>query len=170
RSLRVLWADRDGNVWGGTNRGVVRLEGGRFQSSRVSAEGGGDFVRCLFEDREGDLWIGTNGGLVRWRNDIFTVFGKTQGFPSDRPNIVYQDHAGRVWIGFSDAGLMLFSGAPRRTYSTAQGLPDTQIMQIRETPKGDLLVCTRRGVARISGSTIRTYQVPDPLSRGGVFD
>jgi signal transduction histidine kinase/ligand-binding sensor domain-containing protein len=169
-SVRALWADRDGNIWGGTNRGVVRLEGGRFLTAEVSAEAGGDLVRCLFEDREGNLWIGTNGGLVRWRNDIFTVYGKAEGLPSDEPNIVYQDRAGHVWIGFNDAGLMLFSGGPRRTYSAKQGLPDSAIMQIREASNGDLLLCTRRGMARLSGGAFQTYKYPDPLSRRVVFD
>jgi signal transduction histidine kinase/ligand-binding sensor domain-containing protein len=169
-SVRALWADRDGNIWGGTNRGVVRLEGGRFMTAHVSAEGGGDLVRCLFEDREGNLWIGTNGGLVRWRNDIFTVYGKSEGLPSDEPNLVYQDRAGRVWIGFNDAGLMLFSGGGRKEYSTADGLPDSAIMQIRETANGDLLLCTRRGVARFTGGAFHTYKYPDPLSRRAVFD
>jgi signal transduction histidine kinase/ligand-binding sensor domain-containing protein len=169
-SVRALWADRDGNVWGGTNRGVVRLEGGRFVTSRVNTEGSGDLVRCLFEDREGNLWIGTNGGLVRWRNDIFTVYGKTEGLPSDEPNVAYQDRAGRVWFGFNDAGLTLFSGGAQRTYSIAEGLPDSAVLQIREAPNGDLLLCTRRGVARFAGGNFRTYNYPDPLSRRAVFD
>ncbi|HJZ95464.1 MAG TPA: two-component regulator propeller domain-containing protein, partial [Candidatus Solibacter sp.] len=170
RAVRTLWADRDGNIWGGTNRGIVRLEGGRFVTSRVVAEGGGDLVRCLFEDREGNLWIGTNGGLVRWRNDIFTVFGKTEGLPSDEPNVIYQDHAGRVWIGFNDAGLMLFSGGAQVTYAANNGLPDSSIMSIREARNGDLLLCTRRGVTRMSGGRFTTSKFPDPLARQAVFD
>jgi len=169
-SVRTLWADRDGNIWGGTNRGVVRLENGRFVTSHVAGEGAGDLVRCLFEDREGNLWIGTNGGLVRWRNDIFTVYGKTEGLPSDETNVVYQDRGGRVWIGFTDAGLMQFSGGPQRMYSTAEGLPDSAVMQIREAPNGDLLLCTRRGLSRMSGGRFRNYVFSDPMSRKVVFD
>jgi signal transduction histidine kinase/ligand-binding sensor domain-containing protein len=169
-AVRTLWADRDGNIWGGTNGGVVRLEGGRFTTAHVTADGGGDLVRCLFEDREGNLWIGTNGGLVQWRNDIFTVYGKSEGLPSDETNVVFQDRAGRVWIGFNDAGLMLFSGGPRRAYSKADGLPDSAIVQMRETPGGDLLLCTRRGVTRFSRGAFHTYESPDPLLRKTVFD
>ena len=93
----------------------------------------GDGIRCLFEDREGDLWIGANGGLSRWRNDIFMVYGKPEGLPSDAPNVVFQDRAGRIWIGFNDLGLMLFSGAESRHYTTRDGLPDNDIFQIRES-------------------------------------
>jgi signal transduction histidine kinase/ligand-binding sensor domain-containing protein len=168
-SVRALWADRDGNVWGGTNKGVVRLEGSRFVTSGATSEEGGP-VRCLFEDREGNLWIGTNGGLIRWRNDIFTVYGRTEGLPSDEPNVVFQDRAGRIWVGFNDAGLMQFAEGSNRTYSTADGLPDSEILQIRETPNADLLIATRRGVSRFSGGRFRNFEYPDPLSRHVVFD
>ena len=169
-SVRTLWADRDGNVWGGTNRGVVRLEGSRFVNTRAADENAGGPVRCLFEDREGNLWIGTNGGLMRWRTDVFTVYGKNEGLPSDEPNVVFQDRSGRVWIGFTDAGLMLLSADTPRTYSTADGLPDSDIIQIRDARNGDVLLTTRRGLVRFSGGQVRTYHYPDPLSRRAVFD
>ena len=169
-SVRALWADADGNIWGGTNNGVVRLENGRFVSSATANEEGGKIIRCLFEDREGNLWIGANGGLIRWRNDIFTVYGKNEGLLSDEPNVIYQDRAGRIWIGFNDAGLMQFSGGPHHTYTVRDGLPDVEVIQIREARNGDLLVTTRRGLARMHGGHFSTYVVPDPLSRVAVFD
>lgn len=163
--VRALWIDRDRNVWAGTNNGMARLEEGRFASSR--AADGGDAVRCLLEDREGNLWIGANGGLSRWRSDIFTVYGKSEGLPSDEPNTAFQDRAGRVWIGFNDEGLMLFGG---RRFTAADGLPDSEVFQIREAPGGDLLLTTRRGIARFSGGHFRNYSPPDALARNAVFD
>ena len=167
--VRALWADRDGNIWAGTNKGMVRLDGSRFTASRPGSEENGDLVRCLFEDREGNLWIGTNGGLIRWRNDVFTVYGKNEGLPSDDPNVIYQDRAGRVWVGYNDAGLLAFA-PERRGYTTASGLPDSDIIQIREAPNGDLLLATRRGIARMSNGRFRNIEYPDPLSRRVVFD
>lgn len=167
--VRALWADRDGNIWAGTNNGLARLEGKRFVTSLVREERG-DFVRTLFEDREGNLWIGTSTGLKRWRNDIFTVYGESEGLPSDEPNTVYQDRKGRIWVGFNDSGLMLFSGSGHRSFSVRDGLPDSEVYQIREAANGDLLVATRSGVARMEGSRFRNYSPPDPLGRKGIFD
>ena len=45
---------------------------------------------------------------------------------------MFQDRGGRVWVGFNDVGLMLFSGAESRLYTTRDGLPDSEIFQIRE--------------------------------------
>jgi hypothetical protein len=64
----------------------------------------------------------------------FTPYGKTEGMPSDEPNTVFQDHTGRLWVGFHDAGLMLFSPGQPRLFSRREGMPDTEIFSIRETP------------------------------------
>lgn len=169
-SVRTLWADRDGILWAGTNDGMARLQGNRFLAANQENPDDSDGVRCLFEDREGDLWIGANGGLSRWRNDVFMVYGKSEGLPSDAPNAVFQDHAGRVWVGFNDSGLLLFSGAASRRYTAREGLPDSEILRIREDAHGDLLVATRSGVARMRAGRFVTYQPPDPLGRKAVFD
>ena len=168
--VRAIWADRDGNIWAGTNNGMARLQGNRFVITHQDNPEDSDGVRCLFEDREGDLWIGANGGLSRWRNDVFMVYGKPEGLPSDAPNVVFQDRAGRVWVGLNDLGMMQFSGAQSQRYSSKEGLPDSGVYQIREGGKGDLLVATRSGVARMEGGKFRNYHPPDPLARTAVFD
>ncbi len=169
-AVRALWADRDGNIWAGTNNGMARLQGSRFLTSVQENPEDADGVRCLFEDREGDLWIGANGGLSRWRNDVFLVYGKPEGLPSDAPKTVFQDRTGRVWVGFNDAGMMLLAGSESRRFTVRDGLPDSDIFQIREGPKGDLLIATRNGVARMEDGRFRTYHPPDPLARTAVLD
>ncbi len=169
-TVRALWKDRDGNIWVGTNRGMARLEGSRFVTSHRDNPEDHDLVRCLLEDREGNLWIGANGGLNRWRNDVFMVYGKSEGLPSDEPNVVFEDQSRRVWVGFNDAGLMQFDGTVVRRYSTGDGLPDSEIFQIREAANGDLLITTRAGLTRMRGGRFTTYTPPDPLARRGIFD
>ena len=131
--VRSVVEDRDGNIWAGTNSGIARLEGDRFAVPATGAES--EVVRTLFEDREGDLWVGGNDGLTRLRDDAFTPYGKTEGMPSDEPNTVFQDHTGRIWVGFHEAGLMLFSPGKPRIFSTREGMPETEIFSIRETPR-----------------------------------
>ena len=170
--VRALWADRDGNIWAGTNYGMARLQGNRFVRHRArTIREDGDVVRCLFEDREGDLWIGPNGGLSRWRNDIFMVYGKPEGLPSDAPNTVFQDRDGRVWVGFNDLGMMLFSGSESRQYhhsrraARQRGLSDSGGFEGRSADCHACPVWRAWRTARF-----RTYRPPDPLARQAVFD
>ncbi len=162
--IRAIWQDRDGNLWVGTNSGFSRLQNGRFVSHEH------DLVRCIFEDNEGDLWVGASGGLNRYRDDIFTVYGKTEGLPSDEPNTIFEDREGRIWVGFHDSGLMLFSGAARRLYTTRDGLPNNEIFSIRQTRSGDLLIAARGGMVRMHDGRFSTLPTPDPLSRLNLFD
>jgi signal transduction histidine kinase/ligand-binding sensor domain-containing protein len=161
--VRSVVEDRDGNIWAGTNGGMARLEGDRFAVPSTGTES--DVVRALFEDREGDLWVGGNDGLTRLRDDSFTVYGKPEGMPSDEPNTVFQDHLGRLWLGFHDAGLMQFAPGQSRLFSLREGMPDTEIFSIRETPGGDLLLGTRAGMVRMHGSTFTLIETPDPQRR-----
>jgi len=168
--VRMVWIDRDGNVWAATNGGLARLEDNRF----VSLHGGGDSdteqVRCLFEDREGDLWVGSNSGLSRLRDDLFTVYGKSEGLPSDEPNTVFQDSRGRIWIGFHDAGLMLFQGGKSKLYTTRDGLPNNEVYSIREMGNGDLLISARGGMVLLHDGRFTRYIPTEPLARLNVFD
>jgi ligand-binding sensor domain-containing protein len=74
--LHAIWEDHDRNLWVGTDNGVARLEGGRFETWNGSQGGPRDSVLCIFEDREGNIWMGSNNGLTRFREDAFTVYGK----------------------------------------------------------------------------------------------
>jgi signal transduction histidine kinase/ligand-binding sensor domain-containing protein len=158
--IRSVVEDRDGNIWAGTSGGIARMEGDRFASPANNTQT--DQVRALFEDREGDLWVGGNDGLTRLRDDAFTSYGKPEGMPSDEPNAVFQDHAGRIWVGFHDSGLMLFSGGQKRVFTTRDGMPDSEILAIGESPGGDLLLSTRDGLVRMHGSNFTLSAPPDP--------
>ena len=168
--VRMVWIDRDGNVWAGTNGGLARLAGDRFVTLHTGSDSDQEQVRCMLEDREGDLWVGSNDGLSRLRDDVFTVYGKTEGLPSDEPNTVFQDSRGRIWIGFHDAGLMLFAGDKQRFYTTRDGLPNNEVYAIREMGNGDLLISARGGMVRMHDGKFTRYIPPDPLARLNIFD
>ncbi len=167
--VRALWEDRDGNIWAGTNAGIARFDGNRFVAPPAGLPDT-DMVRCLFEDREGNLWVGSNSGLTRYRDAAFSVYGKSEGFPSDEPNTVFQDREGRIWVGYHDAGLMLFSPAGNRVFTTRDGLPNNEIFSIRQAANGDLLIAARGGMVRMHDGRFSTYVPPDPLSRLTIFD
>ena len=168
--LHAIWEDRDRNLWVGTDNGVARLEGGRFETWNGSQGGPRDSVLCIFEDREGNLWIGSNNGLTRFREDAFTVYGKDEGLPSDEPNAIFEDHAGTIWIGFLDRGLVPFSGRKPRASRQGPALPQDPVYSIRETQAGELLVAARDGLTRLKDGHVRKFVPPDPQGRKRVYD
>ncbi len=68
--VRVVYEDRKGNLWFGTESGVSCLcdnEWKQIMDAGVSEQEGK--VRSLVEDSKGHLWIGTLNGLFEWDGD-----------------------------------------------------------------------------------------------------
>jgi signal transduction histidine kinase/ligand-binding sensor domain-containing protein len=167
--VRVLWEDRKGNLWAGTDGGLSRLEGERFVSLAVE-KGAPDWVKCLFEDREGNLWVGMNSGLNRFRDDRFTTYGRPEGLPSDSPLAVHQDRNGRMWVGYHDVGLVELLPNGFRTFTSRDGLAGNEVFRIRESRNGDLLIGTRFGFSRMHNGRLTSERVDLPPNPYGVYD
>src|SRR5947208_16772099 len=73
-SVQAVLQTRDGYLWFGTQEGLVRFDGVRFEifdRSNTKALGHND-VAALLEDRLGTLWVGTSGGGLTWfKNGVF---------------------------------------------------------------------------------------------------
>ena len=68
-SIQAILQTRDGYIWLGTERGLVRFDGVQFTVFDKGNTPGlqNSNVQALFEDREGRFWVGTWGGLHRLR-------------------------------------------------------------------------------------------------------
>lgn len=170
RSVRTILEDRDGNIWAGTYSGISRFSGSRFVPMAINGNRDLDWVRCLLEDREGNIWLGMNSGLIRLHDELFTTYGRSEGFPSDTPIAVHQDRRGDLWVGYHSEGLISFNNGRVRHYTVDDGLANNNIIAIRESHGGDLLVSTTGGLNRMHDGHFSRFIVPDPLARRVVFD
>lgn len=104
----VVFEDRAGNVWAGTQGGLFRLAAGdiargRFERVQLNIPSRVDQVvevGSLTEDAEGNLWVGTIRGLVRRFPDGRTTYHpilEAQG--TDNVLALLADADGRLWIG-----------------------------------------------------------------------
>ena len=86
----------DGYIWIGTDSGLVRFDGVRFQ--RWMPELDGAFNRAvvsLLGASDGTLWIGTDTGLLSWKN------GHLEAHVSGRIGAILEDHQQRIWVARS---------------------------------------------------------------------
>ena len=165
--VRALSHDKDGNLWIGTNSGLVRMRSGSTALD-YSARFAGDWIWSIFEDREGTLWVGTNKGLYQMIDQPIAVYGREEGLPSDEPAGVAQDAAERIWTGFHSGGLGYIEYT---RFVRTPGFPATEVLSVRSTNNGDILAGTRTGVYRISNRRIAWHYRPlDALGRSNVFD
>ena len=85
-SIQSILQTRDGYLWMGTERGLVRFDGVQFTVFDKGNTPGlqNSNAQALFEDRAGNLWVGTWGGLHLMKNGRFTSYTTKEGLPSNR--------------------------------------------------------------------------------------
>ena len=117
--VNVIFEDRTGTLWLGTNGGGLNLfdrESERFVSYQHDPYDAGslsyDEVMAIYEDRSGLLWIGTYGGGIdkidRGKKQFALYRADTYNPNSLSQRIVWaicEDKSGILWIGTHGGGL-----------------------------------------------------------------
>jgi len=159
-SVNAILRTRDGYLWLGTEVGLVRFDGVRFEvfdKRRVKAMSG-NFVQALCEDREGSLWIGTRDGLLRLQDGGFTAFTTRQGLAHNHILALLEDRAGNLWIGTNGGGLSRLKDGGFTTFTTGQGLAHNRIQALHEDRAGNLWIGTHGGgLSRMKDGRFTTY-------------
>ena len=146
--MNVIHQDRDGVMWLGTDRGLVRYANGR--ATLFTSRDGlpGDTVRVLIDTRDG-LSIGVYGGLARWKDGKFTSWTDRDGMPGSTVRALYEDARGVLWIGTYDSGLGRFQDGRFTRYTTRDGLFNDGVFQILEDSRGNLWMSSNRGISLV---------------------
>ena len=110
--IRVIYSDRQGKLWLGTNDGGLNRLDPQSEALSVFKNIPSDpkslsnnTVRCIFEDSERNLWVGTWGGLNKLDRKTGTfrhyvnIPGDTSSISDNRVRSIYQDRNGILWIG-----------------------------------------------------------------------
>ena len=85
-SIQAILQTRDGYIWLGTERGLVRFDGVQFTVFDKGNSPGllNSNAQALYQSKDGALWIGTWGGLHRYKDGRFTAYTAREGLGSNR--------------------------------------------------------------------------------------
>ena len=98
----ILFEDHNGDLWGGLNNGLYRIqdERGKISFSKVALQTGRELTVTAFcEGRDGSLWIGSNSTVVRRLADGRELY---YDFSLPRQDVVtemLEDRQGTIWVG-----------------------------------------------------------------------
>jgi len=98
-SMWTLEQDRDGFLWVGTESGLFRYDGNKFQRFSVKDGLPADMVRIVYSARSRDLWLGTLQGVAVRRGNNIRALGREAGLNTSEIFAFAEDPQQRIWVG-----------------------------------------------------------------------
>jgi ligand-binding sensor domain-containing protein/signal transduction histidine kinase len=163
QATTALTCTRDGNVWVGTDDGLIRI--GNGPSRIFTAEDGlpDNEVSSLEEGPDGSLWIGTNNGISRLKNGEISVYRTRDGLSHSLVLSLFFDREGSLWGGTKD-GLDQFTDGKVTPYSTNEGMLSNDAGPVVEDKSGQLWIGTLdHGLNVFDGHHFRSLTTRDGL-------
>ena len=156
-SAQTIARTPDGYLWIGTQEGLARFDGVRFEVFDGGHESDipNKHIVVLHVDRAGRLWVGTRAGLAILEGGRFRVYDGNAGLAHAYIRAIVEDAAGHVWVGTENGrGLVEIDHDRVRVFGTANGLRDTTIRALLPDRRGVLWVATATaGLYRLDGGT-----------------
>ena len=160
--ITVLYLDKDGNLWIGTNAGGLNMfDRSHNQFIHYCHEADNaysisdDRILSIYEDRSGTLWVGTEGGGL---NRFDAKNNQFENYQFDEQNIVYtnknnvtsilEDPTGNLWWGTDGGGLNRMNWKTgsytvfRTNPNDSTALSSDRIMGLQEDNDGNLWIAT----------------------------
>ena len=148
--MELLYADRDGNLWAGTDIGLARIRDGKLVEY-IDAKGPGGIagLRAGFEDREGNLWLGSQWESLTRLHDSWTRrYSLAEGLNDPIVWSLARDpDQRRIWVG-SNNGLSVLENGRITQVVAGQALPDPHAYNLL-AEADRLWIGTRRGLVLI---------------------
>ena len=148
RDIRILYEDRSGTIWMGTNlEGLVQYRNGAYATYTTEQGLLGNAIRALQEDEDGTLWIGSRGGLNRMIDSVLSVYTPPSGTVIKHVQALFSNPDG-LWIATRYGLIRLKNGRPT-TITAKDGLLCSFVYGIAEDQLGAFWMTCAKGVFQV---------------------
>ncbi len=165
--VRTLAQDGQGNIWAGTDNGLLRLEGDRFVRIDGTENVPTLAVHAIYLDRDGNLWVG-GSKLLRLSGKNVTEYSMRGESSQNRVKSIVQTQDGTIWVG-TVSGLDRM--APnQKGFDRVSGITGT-VRVLRQTADGVLWIGTiGQGAFKYRAGSLTQITAPDSLPSNTVLN
>ena len=146
--VNVIFQDRAGFIWSGTNRGLFRFDGINFEHFDITDSLPDNYVTAIGQDSAGRIWTGhRNGKLAFLENNKIRGFNPSEGSSDHEISDILFDKHGTLWFSTLNDGLYYFDQKRLFRLDESDGMPDLFVYDLMEDPRGNIWAGTDGGVA-----------------------
>ncbi len=143
--------------------GLLSAEAQTFTTWRMAEGLPTDDLRDVAVAPNGTIWLATGAGVVSFNGSTFTTYtaATSPGLVNDDVYAIAVMSNGDVWAG-TDFGASRYDGSSWTAFTTADGLGDNEVKNIKQAPNGDIWFATINGATRRTGAGVFTaFGSPD---------
>lgn len=162
--LMSIYEDREGNVWVGSEGGLICLTPYRFQSFTTKDGLPQDDVQTIHQDPSGAIWIGSAGGLSRLKDgNIMTTYTRQDGLISNGVYALHEHAFGGLWVGTHRGGIAHIQSdrSVDQRFSHIRS-PEVSVYALEVDHEGTLWAGGHSFLARITGDSL-SFEGPEEL-------
>ncbi|HVU88415.1 MAG TPA: two-component regulator propeller domain-containing protein [Pirellulales bacterium] len=166
--VHCVMAMRDGSVWAGTDKGLVRL-GQKLTVFGATQGMPIEDVRAVSQAKDGAIWVGGAGNQVCSFDGTTWTSHQLNSLPAQGTvRALIADKDGTIWLGTTGGLIHLHDGLETHL-TTKDGLPDESIYCLFQGADGTLWIGTRSGFSRRYGDEFASFDAADGLSQSNVY-
>ncbi|MES2798576.1 MAG: adenylate/guanylate cyclase domain-containing protein [Bacteroidota bacterium] len=144
-SVSGILQDENHSLWIGTQDGLNRFDGKRFEiyNSDVTQGIESEYIRCSIKTSDGKLWFGTANGLTVYdpATEIFKTFSLSSA-ASFQIEKMAVDHQNVFWMASSSNGLISFDTKNGKFKTHSDLVPSKKILNINVNDQNRLIIST----------------------------
>ena len=167
--ITALVQTPDGYLWLGSNRGLFRFDGDRFESFLRVGDSSlpSHNIYALAVGLEGELWISFRpSGLGQLKNGKLTIFQDKKDLPEYWIYQLLVDKEGRLWAA-THGGLAMRADGRWHEIGPDMGLPRKRIRGFHLSRRGTLWVATEGKLYSLEAGAIRFRESGTDVGDGG---
>ncbi len=163
-SVYALLQDRQGYLWIGTEGGVAKYDGEKFQIFMKEDGLVALHVNDIFQDSKGNIWIATIAGVSKYDGKKFTNFTKANGLPDDFIYKIYEDYTGAIWLGSYEKGAIRYFDGKFKSFNESNGFPSNKVFDICRDRENNIWFATgSKGIIEKTSNGFKHFTSRDGL-------